>query len=577
VGANRFSGLFDSQISTPTILLPLCWFELDACGWCGPTSRNSKQRLHTSRGERKEGKRVLSAMLVLRPFIIVAALFCGIRPSLTLNGDPAKLTFNTYRGWKAFEVITQGDTNGQGYILPGELDGIGAYLVLEDDSNNTVRVLVNHETGRACDTANNATVTEVNLDLAMFRQALQNMLTTAGTLGGVDNFVRSFRRAYDTIIDETGTIIEAPDPRFKLFCSSQAYGPDTFGPGKGFRDQVYLFGEEKKEPPYGRLFVIENKERKLYQVSGAVGDASGLQGGNPGMMQDSFENVALIRTFEQNYVCFLMSMDGGSKTLKLYVGQKNKGKDGSPNTEDFMARNGLAFGSWFYLQGVLPTTQGETMEGLFSASIDGAMLADHYEDIDTNPLNPTQVVLGEEQNGIYVLDFSLSFSATNGLFQPNNSAFSVTMVLNDKNAPLREVDNVLWTESNLIYITCDGTNAGIWEMKPDATDLVEIAASKDTSADSNPSGTVDISKFVGYQPSSILLATTMNCGSSMAVLINPDAELLPTKAPSPVPDAAQDSRSPTLSPAVGTGFQSLVSKTEFERSFWILAVMMMMG
>jgi len=41
--------------------------------------------------------------------------------------------------------------------------------------------------------------------------------------------------------------------------------------GEGFRDQVHLFGEEKKEAPYGRMFVIESKARKLYQVSGAVG------------------------------------------------------------------------------------------------------------------------------------------------------------------------------------------------------------------------------------------------------------------------------------------------------------------
>ena len=158
---------------------------------------------------------------------------------LALNGDESKLTLETYDGWKAFEIITQGDTNGEGYTVPGELDGIGAFQL----NSTTLRVLVNHETGRACDTEDDATVTEVDLDLSRFQKALRHMLQT-GNLDGVDDFVTSFRRAYDTIIDESGNLVSSlPSSRLRLFCSSQAYGPNSFDlpAGEGFKKiETYL-------------------------------------------------------------------------------------------------------------------------------------------------------------------------------------------------------------------------------------------------------------------------------------------------------------------------------------------------
>lgn len=448
-----------------------------------------------------------------------------------LNGDISKLTFDTHDGWKAFEVITQGDTNGEGYTVPGELDGIGAFLL-----DDTLRVLVNHETGRACDKENYATVSEVNLDLQRFKEALRNMLQN-DNLGGVNDFVRSFRRAYDTIIDASGNVVsKLPSPSLRLFCSSQAYGPHTFGDGEGFADEIYIFGEERKGDPYGRLFAIDHRTRKLYLVSGATGDASSFQGGNGGMMNDSFENVALIRTFEKDHIALLMSMDGGSKTLKLYVGKKNRGKDGTIDTEGFLERAGLAYGSWFYLTGTLPFFRGQTEPGLFDESPNGALMSDKFEDVDTNPLNPTQVVLGDEKHGVFVFDFVLDF-AENGDFQPESSSFSVEMVVDIDQVLMKQADNVAWTAADLIYIASDGSNGAVFQMNPDGSDITKVASSKNTTTDYNPSGVVDISKFVGFQPASILLADTMNCGSSMAVLINPIAEefLVPADAPTAAP------------------------------------------
>jgi len=461
-----------------------------------------------------------------------------------LNGDTSKLTLDTYDGWKAFEVITQGDTNGEGYTLPGELDGIGAFL-LED----TVRVLVNHETGRACDTENYATVTEVNLDLFRFKEALRNMIRN-DNLGGVNDFVRSFRRAYDTIIDASGNeVSKLPSPNLRLFCSSQAYGPKTLGNGEGFADEIYIFGEERKQDPFGRLFAIDPRTRMLYLVSGAAGDASSFQGGNGGVVNDSFENVALIRTFEKDHVALLMSMDGGSKTLKLYVGKKNRGKDGSIDTEGFLERAGLAFGSWFYLNGTLPLTRGQMEPGLFDKSPNGALMSDKFEDVDTSPLNPTRVVLGDEKYGVFVFDFALDF-AENGNFQPESSSFSVEMVVDDEKVIMKQADNVAWTAADLIYIASDGSNGAVWQMNPDGSDITKVASSKNTTNDYNPSGVVDISKFVGFEPASILLADTMSCGSSMAVLINPIAEeiLVSTDKPTTGPTNGPTYK-PTAAPA----------------------------
>jgi len=277
-----------------------------------------------------------------RSFLTASLLFAlllllsGAPATNALNGESSKLSLDGLGGWKTFEVVTQGDSNGNGYVVPGEIDGMGAFLA----DGDTLRVLANHETGRACDAENEATVTEVDLDLSNFQTALRNMITS-NSLNGEQSFVRRFRRAYDRIVDANGQEVQSLSRSLRLFCSSQAYGPDTFGDGEGFRDQIYIVGEEQKDPPYGRLFAIDSASGKMYQVTDRTGDASGSQGGVGGMMWDSFENIALIRTFEKNHVAFLIGVDGGSGMLKLYVGQKNKGTNGQADSTDFLARNGL--------------------------------------------------------------------------------------------------------------------------------------------------------------------------------------------------------------------------------------------
>jgi len=479
------------------------------------------------------------------PFVVASLLLQLLVPTIevvqALNGDPSKLGLDTYLGWQAFEVITQGDTNLQGYTVPGELDGVGAYL-LPDDAN-TLRVLSNHETGRACDTNNTSVVTQIDVDLSRLQQAVLNMRTN-GDLGGERSFVRSFGLAWDVIVNETGQQVAAlpESPRLLLFCSSQTYGPDTFGPGEGFADQIYLFGEEKKTAR-GRLFALDSN-RKLYVLSGAIGDASPSQGGNPGMFYDSFENIALIRTFETNHVAFLVSVDGGTEKLKLYVGQKGRGKNGEPDTQDYLARNGLAYGSWFYLSSSFPTASGQTISnGFFTTNGNHTLLeADKLEDVDTNPLNPTQVVLGHESTGVFVFDFALEYSSSSRVFQSENggSSFSVTMIVNEADVAMKQVDNVLWTAASLIYVCTDGVGGAVWQMLSDGSDIIKVASSRIEGRDeAPPSGAFDISKHLGYEPASIFLVNVMGCGSTMSVLINPSARFLTGQQAPAVPAQSQ--------------------------------------
>jgi len=424
-----------------------------------------------------------------------------------LNGDTSKQSFNTFGFWQAFEVITKGDTHGS-YRLPGRLDGIGAYLV---DSDH-IRLLLNHENTPDsgfqldCEESIPASVTEVLINKSSLQSAIKNM-DERDTTGGI-NFVDSFGLAYDTLIDENG--MQAFDfLSFAKFCSGQGYSPNTFAVDDGFVDQLYIYGEEV---PNGRLFAIENKT--MYQLSGAAGDASVLQQGFAGMPFDSFENAALVSTSETNHIALMLSPDGGSKKLKIYIGQKGKGKDGSPDTSSLLARNGLAFGSWFYLEGSLPDAVDQIVSGSFGMSSDEAISGDKLEDIDTNPNDPKQVVLAETELGVYTLDFALDF--TGGTFQQDASSFTITMIAKE-DSPIDNPDNVEWTKANSVFVNSDSCEGGVWEISGGET--TKIASTKDST---ESTGILDISELVNYPPASVLLANTQGCSSSLSVLVRTD-------------------------------------------------------
>jgi hypothetical protein len=469
-------------------------------------------------------------MLRCALMVLTIALVEGFSAKSAHAIDGATLRVNGRNGWRAFEIISVNNNpanDGINYAMPGTFDGIGAWL----PDPSTLRILVNHETG-------DGSVSEVNVNLQNFKTAIENMRTT-GNLGGI-TYVNSAQQAYDRWSSNGGvTWIDtsnASNTSFGRFCSSQSYLPNTFGPDRGFVDNIYITGEEGGT---NRIFAIDMANRDFYQLSGVVGRQTGV--GLPGLPFDSLENAALVDTGETNHVALLLSPDGGTQRMQLYIGEKGKGLDGSASN-DFLARNGLAWGSYFYLNDALPNT-GVSTDGFFDTTLAGALNSTKLEDVDTSPGDPTKVLLGDEDSGAFVFDFNLDFSS--GAFNAATSSFSLVKVLthnNDRNGAFGDADNVDWTApttlngvsypEGLILVNEDsGTGIGeTWIARPDGSELTLIADLAGMSGAQETSGVLDISGFVGYNPGSIVLVSNMGSNSSMTALINPAATPVPEPA-----------------------------------------------
>lgn len=455
--------------------------------------------------------------------------WCGllVLPEKASAIDGGLLLINHRNGWKGFEVITEGDDptgDGFAWSMLDDFDGIGARIV----SGTTLRLQVNHE-------RSDATISEVNLDLEAFTTAISNTIATGSTGGG--RFVDSARQAYGRWSDDGGaTWVNTNDPSntyFFNFCSGQSYAPHTFGENRGFVDPIYMTGEESfTNTAFRRLFALDLDNRDFYQLSGVAGEASGGLGGMP---FDSWENAALLDTGETGHVALLLSPDGGSSNMQLYVGEKGKGLDGSASN-DFLARNGLAFGSYYYLNDVLPTV-GSSNDGTFDTTAVGALNASKHEDVDTSPSQPHRAVLGNQNFGLFTFDFDLDFSS--GSFDANSSGFSIEKIQNDTSNTLNIIgdqDNVDWTaatalggteyEEGLIFVNEDNSNGEIWVNTPNGDGLTLVADTAGISQATETSGILDISELVGYVPGSVLLTSNQGSTSSLSVLINPEARLV---------------------------------------------------
>ncbi len=461
--------------------------------------------------------------------LLFAVVGVALTPSVyALDGGIVRL--NTYNGWIAFEVITIGnDPAGDGFTwsMPSTFDGLGAWL----PDASTLRVEVNHE-------ISDATISEVNLDRTSFKTAISNMIS-GGNTGGV-TFVNSARQAYDRWSSNGGVgwtnTVDTTTTSFVRFCSGQSYVANTFGPDRGFVDEIYITGEEFGS---NRLFALDLTNRDFYQLSGVSGSASGGIGGMP---FDSWENAALVDTGETNHVALLLSPDGGSQNMKIYIGEKGKDSSGSASS-DFLARNGLAYGSYYYLNDTLPLFGTPSTDGFFDTTTAGALNAVKLEDVDTSPSNPTRVALGVQETGLFTFDFSLDFSS--GSFSSGGSSFSITKIqnhVNDTDGAFGDADNVDWTDATtlngihypegLIFVNEDSgtTNGETWMNEPDGSGLMRIADTFAVRGATETSGILDISRLVGYNPGSILLTSNQGTNASLSVLINPNATQVPEPA-----------------------------------------------
>ena len=463
-----------------------------------------------------------------------AAVTSGAGSAFALDGGPLLVT--PRNGWKAFEVITQGnDPAGDGftYALPTTFDGLGAWT----PNASTLRLALNHETG-------DASVSEVNLNLANFQTAITNAISTGNT-GGV-SFVSSARQAYGRWSNDGGgsftNTADNTTTAFQRFCSGQFHPANTFGAGRGFADNIYMTGEEASG---GRMFALDVAGRDIYRLGSAtVGLAPGgagtpLPGGTGGMPSGPWENGALIDTGESNHVAILLSPDVASPAtdeMQLYIGVKGKDFNGNASNS-FLARNGLAYGNFYYLNQTLPAS-GTVAGGTFDTTTAGALAASKLEDVDTNPNDPSQVVIGVQETGLFTFDFSLNFTGAGGSFNAATSSFSLTKVkshTNDTDGAFGDADNVDWSEATtlngvpfpggLIFVNEDsGTGNGeTWMMKPDGSGLVLIGDTAGIANATETSGVLDISELVGYMPGSVLLTSNQGTIASLTVLINPNA------------------------------------------------------
>jgi hypothetical protein len=261
-------------------------------------------------------------------------------------------------------------------------------------------------------------------------------------------------------------------------------------------------------------------------------------GGIGGMPFDAWENAALLDTAETNRVAILLSPDGGSQNMQLYIGEK--GKDTSESASaDFLARNGLAYGSYYYLNDTLPNS-GTSTNGLFDTTSFGALNSSKLEDVDTSPNDPSRAVLGDQNSGLFTFDFLLDFD--DGSFSADGSSFSITKILNhvdDTDGAFGDADNVDWSDATtlngtthadgLIFVNEDtGTGNGeIWMLAPDGSGLTRIGDTTGVGGSTETSGILDISVLVGYNPGSVVLTNNQGSNSSPSALINPDATPIP--------------------------------------------------
>lgn len=225
--------------------------------------------------------------------------------------------------------------------------------------------------------------------------------------------------------------------------------------------------------------------------------------------------------------------------MRLYVGDKGKDSSGAA-ASSFLARNGLAYGTWYYLAASYPSL-GNTNAGTFKTSSSGSLTSDKIEDVDTSPSNPTLVVMGDQTSGLFTFDFDLVFGSG---FDSGASSFTITMVAATSNGTgvFGQMDNVEWTDATtlgataypdgLIFVNEDNGLGEIWHMLPDGSSKVRIA---DTTVNGESTGIFDVSVMVGYLPGSILITNNQGTPASMSVLINPDATLLPDASPPFVP------------------------------------------
>lgn len=324
---------------------------------------------------------------------------------------------------------------------------IGAYRL--DGDSDTLRVFVNHEAGSG------STFSRVDLNIPSLKTwivAGSPNNTNSNQVSPASSVVQVVSRGWTNVDPSATNPINNP-------CTGNVWLADTFGPGRGFADSVYLTGEETFNST-GHIWVMDLGTRTLYEALD-LGDGS-------------WENATIIDTGRTDTVALLLSEDNGASTtagtppIALYVGSKNP-----DSSAGFLARNGLVGGSLYYWHadsaetngtmssGVFSIGNGTTVSGSWKSAKQGALLFSKSEDVHTNMDKDSEgygveVALASQDQAVLLIDCSqLEFTAGDLSPAARNSNIRVLYAASTQASTTNDfegMDNLVWSPDGNIYV-----------------------------------------------------------------------------------------------------------------------------
>ena len=439
-------------------------------------------------------------------------------------------------GYRADALYTIG--SGDAGMITGVPDGQGAYRL----NNNTIRILVNSEIGN---TKGYSYLLASGAELLGARINYIDVNNAGQVVGG--------GLAHDTIYDRTGALVtnesQVRGPGitaggFSRFCSANLVEANTFGPGKGAADRLFLVGEESG----GTMWILNTEKGELWAA--------------PDLGYGGWEAATMVDTGSTNTVAYFMGDDGPAAEgapLYLYVGTKKA--DG--NT---LERNGLVGGQLYYWKSNSAVinedglAEGATNSGVWVAInaqdksnagqsgydaqgyklattlrnevfAGGGFMGYRVEDVDYNPNNPNQIAFnttgggsnaraGDDKFGsVWTLDLAFNAGGTAPVSAVLKHLYDGDAADNQQ-LGVRSPDNLAWSKDGNIYVmedkstTFEGSEASIFKLNATTGDAERIlvmnrgaalpAGQTDKEAASlgawESSGIVDVSELYGNTP-----------------------------------------------------------------------------
>lgn len=430
--------------------------------------------------------------------------------------------------------FTDGLKPGDSVFAPtGIFDGLGAY----DNGNGTYTVLANSELGSTAGVP--YLVNGVALTGARIAKFIVDKDVDNNARNGYQSAVISGGIAYSEIVDANGNIVtnaSQVNGGFNRFCSGSFEQANRFGGRfgglRGFRDSIYLTGEEADE---GLFYALDTKTETLYAL--------------PGLGRGGWETAIQVDTGSSKTVGVLL-LDDNTAPLYLWVGEKSGSR-----RADFLERNGLAANqgnlyTWTPTAASIDTSAGtpgvpdsadlsslalgapasgrwalvgtgtqvagwdeSTLRA--NANALGALQLSRLEDAHTNPLDGQQVVFATTGNtafggadalgNLITLDLDNAFDRNGRISSANRTDLSViydgdrqiaawdaangnnngAIDANEQAAfgatIIRNPDNLTWSADGSIYVQEDRSvaagyfaeqEASIWKVSASATDPV---------------------------------------------------------------------------------------------------------